>query len=100
MLSLILSTANGAAKHLDAHPQRPLTAFRVTRGDCSNGQVLFLTIEPCLNNIKEKKLVSPKASCSFLAHQMMLSVPSSPGAPYGSLEPLLCRGAQAPASVL
>ncbi len=46
-----------AAKHLAAHRDRPFAEFtlseahvlRVTRYDCSNGQGLFFTIEPCLS---------------------------------------------------
>src|SRR6266852_1087070 len=38
-----------AAKHLSADRDRPFAALRVTRCDCSNGQVLFFKIEPCLN---------------------------------------------------
>ena len=49
------------AKDLAAYRDRPFAEFplseanglRVTRGDCSNGQGLFFTIEPCL----KKKLV-------------------------------------------
>jgi len=45
-----------AAKHLAAAHDRPFAEFtlseahvlRVTRCDCSNGQGLFFTIEPCL----------------------------------------------------
>ena len=48
-----------AAKHLAAAHDRPFAEFtlseahvlRVTRCDCSNGQGLFFTIEPCLNLI-------------------------------------------------
>jgi hypothetical protein len=55
-----------AAKHLCADRDRPFAEFilsrssewseeaanglRVTRGDCSNFQGLFFTIEPCLKN--------------------------------------------------
>src|SRR2546425_6706416 len=36
-----------AAKHLAADRDRPFASLRVTRYDCSNGQRLFFTIEPC-----------------------------------------------------
>jgi hypothetical protein len=47
-----------AAKHLSADRDRPFAEFtlsvanglRVTLCDCSNGQGLFFTIEPCLTN--------------------------------------------------
>src|SRR5436853_2919596 len=37
-----------AAKHLAADRDRPFAALRVTRCDCSNYQVQFAQIEPCL----------------------------------------------------
>src|SRR5216683_3492356 len=40
-----------AAKDLAAHRDRPFAALRVTRGDCINGQVQFVQIEPCLKDI-------------------------------------------------
>src|SRR5205814_6984652 len=40
-----------AAKHLAADRDRPFAALRVTRCDCSHGQGLFFTIEPCLRLI-------------------------------------------------
>ena len=47
-----------AAKHLAAARDRPFAEFtlsgahvlRVTRDDCSNGQVQFVQIEPCLKD--------------------------------------------------
>jgi hypothetical protein len=56
MLSLVLSEANGAAKHLCVERDRPFAEFtlsvtnvlRVTLFDCSNCQVQFVQIEPCL----------------------------------------------------
>jgi len=48
-----------AAQHLAAARDRPFAEFtlseanglRVTRGDCINGQVQFVQIEPCLKDI-------------------------------------------------
>ncbi len=37
------------AQHLAAARDRPFLRGGVTRGDCSNGQGLFVQIEPCLN---------------------------------------------------
>ncbi len=45
-----LSVAKG--KHLAADRERPFAALRVTGCDCSNGQGLVFTIEPCLTKIK------------------------------------------------
>src|SRR5216684_52463 len=39
-----------AAKDLAAARDRPFAALRVTRSDCSNGQVQFVQIEPCLKD--------------------------------------------------
>src|SRR6266516_3933959 len=39
------------AQHLCAYRDRPFAALRVTRSDCSNCQVLFFKIEPCLKSI-------------------------------------------------
>jgi hypothetical protein len=58
MLSLVLSEANGAAKHLAADRNRPFAEFtlseanvlRVTLVGCSNCQALFFNIELCLSN--------------------------------------------------
>src|SRR6266436_3932537 len=57
-----------AAKDLAADRDRPFAEFtlsganvlRVTRDDCSNGQVQFVQFEPCLNriirlNVKERR---------------------------------------------
>src|SRR5258708_9268250 len=38
-----------AAKDLAAARDRPFAALRVTGGDCSNGQIQFVQIEPCLS---------------------------------------------------
>src|SRR6266851_2804575 len=40
-----------AAKDLAAARDRPFAALRVTLCDCSNGQVQFVQIEPCLKQI-------------------------------------------------
>src|SRR5216683_2910080 len=57
-----------AAKHLAAARDRPFASLRVTRGDCSNGQGLFFTSEPCLSRIigpyGERKLIFSRASTS------------------------------------
>src|SRR5216683_6112842 len=37
-----------AAKHLAADRDRPFASLRVTWCDCSHGQGLFFTLEPCL----------------------------------------------------
>src|SRR5260370_42328320 len=40
------------AKHLSADRDRPFAKRGVTGCDCSTGQGLFFTIEPCLTKIK------------------------------------------------
>src|SRR5258708_5821562 len=44
-----------AAKDLAADRDRPFAALRVTGGDCSNGQIQFVQIEPCLKFITDLK---------------------------------------------
>src|SRR5713226_6484180 len=43
-----------AAKHLSAARDRPFAVLRVTRCNCSNGQVQFVQIEPCLDKLMRK----------------------------------------------
>jgi len=59
-----------AAKHLSADRDRPFAEFtlsganvlRVTRCDCSNGQALVFTIEPCLS-VNKQASSAKKAGC-------------------------------------
>src|SRR6266536_1686113 len=51
MLSTCATLSVNSAKHLSAPRDRPFPALRVTRCDCSNCQVRFTQIEPCLSYI-------------------------------------------------
>src|SRR5205823_1453496 len=53
------------AKHLSADRDRPFASLRVTLYDCSNCQVLFFKIDPCLN-----KLIRPDRRGRFIGQSL------------------------------
>jgi DNA-binding CsgD family transcriptional regulator len=57
-----------AAKHLCAECDRPFASLRVTRCDCSNCQVQFVQIEPCL--ISEKTVKGHVSNILSKLHMM------------------------------
>jgi len=50
MLSLVLSEANGAAKHLDAQRDRPFASLRLTVEEPISSSVVFLKLHQAMNS--------------------------------------------------